>query len=95
MGLFGTRWEASYQGHNVTVLRNEMTRGFSIEWDGREIARRSWSMVGLGELHGSAEIDGKDVDVKVVLDVGGPMLGAGVCRISVDGANVEGVEQKK
>ncbi len=90
MGLFGTRWEATHRGHNVTVLRNEMTRGFSIEWDGHEIARRAWSLVGLGQLHGTADMNGKDVDVHVSLQLGGEGFD-GSCTITVDGKPVTDV----
>ena len=91
MGLLATRWEAKYENHNITVARNELTRGFAIEWDGNEIARRSWSFVGLGELHGSAELDGKAVDVHVTLGLGGGSWD-GSCTIRVDGKPVEHVE---
>lgn len=87
MGLLGTRWEAAYEGHNITVARNELTKGFSVEWDGVEIARRAWSFIGLGELHGSAEHAGRPVEVHVALEWAG--LGSdGTCKITVDGAPV-------
>lgn len=89
MGILTTRWEATFEGHNVTVSRNEVLRGFTLEWDGRELARRTWSWVGLGELHGSAEADGKHHEVHVKLSLGsGPGEGVftdGRCDITVDG----------
>jgi hypothetical protein len=88
MGLLTTRWEAQFEGHNITVSRNEVLRGFSVEWDGREIARRAWSFVGLGELHGSAESGGKSHDVHVTLEWAGG-INDGNCRITVDGKAVE------
>jgi len=94
MGILGTRWEATYSGHHVVVSRNELTRGFSLEWDGVEIARRVWSLMGLGELHGSAEVkpaDGGDVqhvDVKVVIAWGGLKELDGTCTITVDGKEI-------
>lgn len=92
MGLLATRWEAEYEGHNITVSRNEVTRGFSLEWDGHEIARRAWSFVGLGELHGTAEFDGKQHDVHVVLSFGPGLLTDGTCTIKVDGKTIEDVK---
>jgi hypothetical protein len=89
MGLLGTRWEAKYEGHNITVSRNELTRGFSLEWDGQESARRVWSLIGLGELHGSAEHAGKPVDVRVALEWGEGIGTDGECKISVDGKPID------
>lgn len=89
MGLLATRWEAKFEGHNITVGRNEVTRGFSLEWDGQELARRVWSLVGLGELHGSADVDGKHHEVHVKLTLGDKLLSDGVCEITVDGKPVE------
>ncbi len=89
MGWTSTRWEASYQGHNITVSRNELTKGFKVEWDGREIAHRTWSWIGLGELHGSAELGDKHVDVHVTLDATLKDIGTdGQCRIAIDGAPI-------
>jgi hypothetical protein len=88
MGLLGTRWEASYEGHNLVVSRNELTRGFGLEWDGQEIARRTWSLIGLGELHASAEHDGKPLDVKVVIYWGGFAEMDGKCMITVGGQEI-------
>src|SRR5438105_3386284 len=93
MGFLQTRWEATFEGHNITVTRNEIGRGFALEWDGRELARRTWSWVGLGELHGTAEEEGgKQHEVHVRLSVGsGPgegLLTDGACTITVDGKPV-------
>jgi hypothetical protein len=74
MGILKTRWEADWRGHAITITRSELTRGFSIWFDGQEIARRSWSWVGLGELKGDAVVkDGyrgeaeRHVEVAVVI----------------------------
>jgi hypothetical protein len=89
MGLFGTRWVANYKGHEIAVARNEWTKGFAIEWDGEEIARRRWSFIGLGELDATAEIDGRDVDVQVRLDWSGKLSELdGDCIVTVDGERV-------
>ncbi len=85
MGLLGTRWEAKYEGHDLVVSRNEITKGIKLDWDGTEIAHRTWSWVGLGELHASAEVDGKPVDVKVAINWGGA---DGKCTVEVDGKDV-------
>jgi len=93
MGLITTRWEATYERHNITVTRTEIGRGFGLEWDGREIARRGWSWFGLGELHGTVEADGRRHEIHCTLSVGkGPgegVLTDGRCRITVDGVPVE------
>lgn len=88
MGILGTRWEAEYEGHHLVVSRNELTKGFKLEWDGEEIARRKWSLVGLGELHGSAEAKGRPVTVKVVIYWGGVSEMDGKCLITVDGVEI-------
>jgi hypothetical protein len=96
MGLLATRWEATFEGHNLTVSRNEVGRGFSLEWDGRVIAERKWSFVGLGELHGSAEAGDRHHDVHVALTFptaqqikeGGLAAMDGHCAITVDGAEI-------
>ncbi len=93
MGFITTRWEATYEDHGITVTRNEIGRGFALEWDGREIARRRWSLFGLGELHGTVDLDGRHHEIHVTLSVGnGPgegLLTDGRCTVTVDGAPVE------
>lgn len=89
MGLLGTRWEAEFDGHKLVVTRNELTKGFMLEWDGVDIAHRRWSLIGLGELHGSAEARGKEVDVKVAIQWGGFSELDGVCTITVDGTPLD------
>lgn len=88
MGLLGTRWEATYEGHELVVSRNELTRGFKLEWDGTEIASRVWSLVGLGQLHGSAQAKDRPVDVHVSIQWGGFSELDGVCTIRVDGQEI-------
>ena len=93
MGFITTRWEATYEGHRITVTRNEIGRGFVLEWDGRELARRAWSWFGLGELHGTVEVGGKHHDVHLILSVGKApgegILTDGACKITVDGTPVK------
>jgi hypothetical protein len=88
MGLLGTEWDAEFEGHKLVVSRNELTRGFKLEWDGEDIAHRRWSLVGLGELHASAEAKGRHVDVKVVIYWGGAAEMNGKCLITVDGKEI-------
>lgn len=88
MGLLGTRWEAEFETHSLVVSRNELTKGFKLEWDGEEIAHRRWSALGLGELHASAEAGGRSVDVKVVIYWGGFEEMDGKCLITVDGREI-------
>jgi hypothetical protein len=91
MGLFGTRWVAKYEGHDIAVARNEWTKGFAIEWDGVEIGRRRWSWIGLGELDATADIDGEEVEVHVELTWSGL---DGACTITVGGENVPTTQVK-
>ena len=88
MGILGTRWEAEYQGHAIVVSRNELTKGFKIDWDGKEIAHRTWSWIGLGELHGSVELSGKPVEVHVAIQWGGLSELDGACTVKVDGKEI-------
>lgn len=85
MGILGTRWEAKWEGHAIVVARNEWTKGFKLEWDGEEIARRTWSWIGLGELSASVELEGRSVEVHVAIEWGGL---EGRCTIRVDGTEV-------
>lgn len=88
MGFTETRWEAAHEGHNVVVTRNELGRGFKVEWDGVEVARRAWSFIGLGELHGTADSGGKHYDVRVALEWAGLSELNGKCTITVDGNEI-------
>jgi hypothetical protein len=85
MGILGTRWEGKYDGHDVAVSRNELTKGFQLDWDGSEIARRTWSWIGLGELPATVELEGRPVDVRVALEWGGLSDLNGKCTVTVDG----------
>ena len=67
MGMLKSRWEADYQGHRFTVTRTELTRGFKLEYDGRLVDKKSWSLIGVGELDGTIETAGKTVPVHVAL----------------------------
>ena len=89
MGIIATRWEAQLEGHHIVVSRNELTKGFKLEWDGQEIARRTWSWIGLGELRATVELHGQPVEVHVILDATLKDLGSdGQCRLLVDGEPV-------
>ena len=88
MGLLETRWEGTYEGHAVVVSRNEIGRGFKIEWDGEVIANRTWSWVGLGELEGTAKVAGEPVAVKATIRWAGFRELDGKCTVAVDGDEV-------
>lgn len=88
MGFLETRWEAMHDGHRITVTRNELGRGFKLEWDGEELARRTWSWIGLGELHGTAHVGERALDVKVSIEWAGFKEMDGKCVITVDGKEV-------
>jgi hypothetical protein len=88
MGILGTQWEAEYEGHTLVVSRNELTKGFKLVFDGTEIAHRTWSWIGLGELHASAETQGAHLDIKVGIHWGGLSELDGKCVITVDGKDI-------
>ena len=89
MGLLATRWEATFEGHLFSVHRNEVSKGFSLEMDGVELARRTWSWVGLGELHATAELKGQPVEVKLEIRWGWPHKPDGTCKITIDGTTID------
>ncbi len=89
MGLLSARWEGVYQGHRVSVLRNELTKGFALAWDGEVLAERSWSWIGHGELTATIELNGESVEIHMALGWGGGWGGlAGKCTLQVGDANV-------
>ena len=67
MGLFKTHWEVEYEGCLITIRRNEWTKGFVVECDGEQIAKRSWTLIGLGEVEG--ELEFQDKKVPFIVDV--------------------------
>lgn len=70
VGLLETRWAATYRDHLVTVTRNEMSRGFALEWDGRPVAVKRWCLVGIGTISGEVDLDGGPVAVSAELTAG-------------------------
>lgn len=85
MGILSSRWEADHQGHHFTVTRSEVTRGFTLEYDGRLVDKRSWSLIGVGDLEGTIELDGRSVKVHVTLFGRLPFSNEQECEIKVDG----------
>lgn len=88
MGLLATRWEGQHEGHALVVARNELTKGFKLEFDGKEIASRTWSWVGLGELHATVEYGERSREVRVKIEWGGLAALSGKCDVTVDGVTV-------
>jgi hypothetical protein len=86
MGILQTRWEGKHEGHSVAVHRNELTKGLALDWDGAEIARRTWSWIGLGKLSATADVGGKQAEVDVAVTWGDGL--SGKCTVTVDGADV-------
>lgn len=87
MGVFATKWRANYEGHELVVSRNEWTKGFQLDCDGEEVARRRWSWIGTGELHGTIELGGNTVEVHVAIEWDG--IGRdGTCKITVGGTPI-------
>lgn len=83
MGILSSRWEAEFEGHHFTVSRNEVTKGFTLEYDGRTMNKQSWSLIGTGELHGTIEHDGRQLPVLAKLSFS--FKSAEQCEILVDG----------
>jgi hypothetical protein len=85
MGLLHSRWEAEYDRHNITVSRNELTRGVRVEWDGRLLTKQNPSLfappslLGLGRLQSVVSVDGHSVPLVVTLGV------SPGCAIELDG----------
>jgi len=69
MGLLGSRWEASWEGHQIAVVRNEWTKGFQLECDGEELSNQKWSAAGIGKLEGEITHGGETVTVRAVIDL--------------------------
>ncbi len=85
MGILESKWEAEFQGHRFLVSRTELTRGFKLEYDGTLVDKKSWSLIGVGDLDGTIEVDGKNVPVKVTLTGRLPFSKEQECEIWVDG----------
>jgi hypothetical protein len=83
MGLLETRWVGTYQGREITVIRNEVSRAFIIKCDGSPITRGRRSWIGTGSVSGDVDIDGKRVLVAAELTFGGK------CALSADGQALE------
>lgn len=85
MGLLSNRWEAEWEGVAFTVHRNELTKGFSLEVNGRVVDEKTWSLVGIGTLTGTFEHGGRSVRVEVEL----PLAFTGPnCHLKVDGTEI-------
>jgi hypothetical protein len=85
VGRWKTRWEAAHEGHQIVVTRNELTKGFSLDVDGVEVARKRWSMAGVGTLAGTFRSGDRDVPIVVVLKLS---MKRAECEVTVDGAAV-------
>jgi hypothetical protein len=88
MGWLSTRWEAEYEGRSIVVARNEFGRGFKIEWDGETIAERMLTWWGLGTLSGTAEHEGKPLQIDINIRWGGLKNLDGICTVKVNGTDV-------
>jgi hypothetical protein len=84
MGILATGWTAEHAGHSFSIHRNELTKGFELRCDGVVVARKAWSLVGLGALEGQLELSGRTVPVRVSLG----LAGAARCRLWIDGVEV-------
>lgn len=80
MGLLASRWEANWEGLEIVVSRNELTKGYKLTCDGKELSSKSMSLVGVGELEGQFVHEGQPRIVRVTLDT--------ECTITVDGTRL-------
>ena len=80
MGLFASRWEANWEGHTLTVTRNEWTKGYRLTCDGTQIDRKWWSPLGIGALQGELTHHGNQLTVRAVL--------TSTCEIHVAGVAI-------
>ena len=85
MGLLSTRWEARYEGHLITVHRNEVTRGFAVEVDGTEVGRKGWSLVGTGAIDGAFASGDRRIPITVKLKFS---FVRATCIVLIDGAPI-------
>lgn len=85
MGLLSTRWETDYEGVHLTVNRNEVTKGFWIEGDGRILAERRWSWIGTGDLEADLEVGGRTVRLHATLPLSFPRSR---CVLRADGRDL-------
>ena len=65
MGLLKTHWEATYEGCLITIRRNEWTKGFIVECDGERVAKRTWTLVGLGTVKGELTFEDRAIPFEV------------------------------
>ena len=86
MGILRCRWEADWNGHRFTMHRNEVTKGFSLECDGRVLAERRWSLIGTGTLSTDLDSNGQAVRVEMKLPLS---FRRSACELSVDGQPLE------
>ncbi len=80
MGLLGSRWKAEWEGHEIEVHRNEVTKGFKLICDGEVLSNKSMSLVGVGKLEGVFTHEGEEHTIKVALEAD--------CEVAVDGNRI-------
>ena len=86
VGLFATRWEADYDGQTFVVDRDEVTKGLTVSFGGVVIAKKTWSLIGLGELEGNVRHGESQLPVRVKVGWGGFH---GQCAITVAGQDLQ------
>lgn len=82
MAFLRTKWEATYQGATLTVVRNELTKGFSVLRAGRALASKDRSWFGLGTIKGEIDIGGRNLPITVTLSIGSK------CKITIAGREI-------
>jgi hypothetical protein len=94
VGILKTRWQAEYRGHQLVVIRSELSKRLSLEWDGVEVAHDD-TITGRGELHAVVEVDssyragGNTVEIRAEITWGGSEeLAHGKCRVTLNGDEV-------
>lgn len=84
MGILSCTWEAEWNGRTFTIRRDELTKGFSVEHEGKVLAKKSWSLAGVGTLEASFDAEGRAVPLIVEL----PLSLSDACKVTIDGAAV-------
>lgn len=82
MAFLKTQWEVTYQGATLTVVRNELTKGFSVLRAGRVIAGKDRSWFGLGTIKGELTLGERLVPIVVTLSFGSK------CKVVIAGTEV-------
>jgi hypothetical protein len=83
-----TTWEATFEGHEIRVVRNRVTRGFEARFAGRKVGGELFSLMRCSSAVTQIDLDGRSVRVEVRIVSGRE------CNVWIDGAWVKMVRQR-